>query len=316
MGVGNNLFQAGESMRFEFDDEDLSTVGSPATATQAYIVKVTFTGLDVGEGIAYSGQYVDGTPFNGVATTANTVNGVLTLTADTGKFFDYVNFEPNAGTTVRVNGVSTFVIDDTKTQIISFGYTATDSDGDSLSGTVSIINQNSNTLMGTAGNDALGGGTGADLLAGGTGNDILNGGAGNDILNGGDGDDILIGGLGNDTLTGGSGKDTFLWNSGDAGLGATDTIKDFAKGLGGDVLNLADLLQGENAGNILSGGFLTSATLADGNTTLVFDTNGAAPGGATQTIVLEGVDLTNGNSYSTSQVLNQLLQDGNLKVDS
>jgi VCBS repeat-containing protein len=107
--------------------------------------------------------------------------------------------------------------------------------------------------------------------------------------------------------------DTFNWLAGQTG---TDNVANFDKGFGGDVLNLADLLQGENSGNIEAGGFLTSATYASGNTTLVFDTNGSTAGGANQTIVIEGVDLTNGNSYSTSQVLHQLLLDGNIKIDS
>ncbi len=162
----------------------------------------------------------------------------------------------------------------------------------------------------------INGTSGTDNLLGGSGDDILYGLGGADILNGGAGDDLLLGGLGNDTLTGGNGADTFVWKSGDASGSATDTIVGFTTGLGGDVLDLTDLLQGENAANIESGGFLTSATFAGGNTTLVFDTNGAADGGNTQTIVIQGVDLTSANTLNTSQVLHNLLQDGNLKVDS
>ena len=188
----------------------------------------------------------------------------------------------------------------------NFTYTITDKDGST--DTTSLLITPDQLVKGTDGNDTA--------LAGGAGDDILYGLAGNDILNGGAGDDYLIGGLGNDTLTGGPGKDTFFWQAGDAATAATDTITDFVKGVGGDVLNLADLLQGETAANIGSGGFLTSATYTGGNTTLVFDTNGSAAGGDTQTIVIQGVDLTAGNTLSTSQVLNNLLHDGNLKVDS
>ena len=194
--------------------------------------------------------------------------------------------------------------------------------GDNISGGAGddliMADRGNDIIDGGTGNDGLTGGVGSDTITGGDGNDLLSGGVGNDILNGGDGIDFLYGGVGNDNMTGGEGKDTFVWLSNDANTPATDTVTDFVIGAGGDVLDLSSLLQGENSGNI--GGFLTSATLADGNTTLVFDTNGSALGGSTQTIVLEnvtfdGLDIID-NSYNTTEVLNQLLQDGNLKVDS
>jgi hypothetical protein len=194
---------------------------------------------------------------------------------------------------------------------LSYSIVGIDGDGDTVNGTLDAY-----LYPASATKSGIDDSTPNDNLTGTNNIDYLLGNLGDDVLSGLGGDDLLIGGPGNDTLTGGLGKDTFLWQAGDADIAATDTIKDFSKGPDGDVLNLADLLQGENSGNILSGGFLTSANYNGGNTTLVFDTNGAAPGGATQTIVLEGVDLTNGNSYSTSEVLNQFFQDGNLKVDS
>ena len=84
------------------------------------------------------------------------------------------------------------------------------------------------------------------------GNDFINGEAGNDILNGGIGEDILRGGLGNDTLTGGAGKDLFLWQRGDLNTaGGRDIVRDFNTSEG-DRIDLHDLLQGENDGNILN----------------------------------------------------------------
>jgi Ca2+-binding RTX toxin-like protein len=61
---------------------------------------------------------------------------------------------------------------------------------------------------------------------------------------GGSGMDLLIGGQGTDTLTGGADSGRFDFNSLD---GSVDTITDFngvAPALGGDVLDLADLLIG------------------------------------------------------------------------
>ena len=64
----------------------------------------------------------------------------------------------------------------------------------------------------------------------------------------------LTGTSGNDTLTGGLGADTFVWTLGDrgaAGTPAVDTIAqydDATAALGGDVLDLRDLLQGTGTG--------------------------------------------------------------------
>ena len=108
------------------------------------------------------------------------------------------------------------------------------------------------TIVGGTGNDYLYGEAGNDNLQGGDGADFISGGAGNDILIGGIGADKLLGGAGNDTLTGGLGADTFKWelaDKGSKGSPARDTITDFdpaAFGSGGDVLDLRDILSGEN----------------------------------------------------------------------
>ncbi|MBF4991570.1 retention module-containing protein [Methylophilus sp. QUAN] len=180
-----------------------------------------------------------------------------------------------------------------------------------------------NTVNGTSGNDIIYGYAGNDTLNGGAGNDILRGGAGNDKLNGGDGNDILIGGKGNDTLTGGAGVDVFKWDRGDDGVAGTparDTITDFNKSSvsqGGDILDVRDLLQGENAGNLVNylhfeksgsdtiihissnGGFATDAHNVSGS---------FSSGNTTQQIVLSGVDLTTGQTSDAAIISNLLSQ--------
>ena len=92
-------------------------------------------------------------------------------------------------------------------------------------------------LQGTAIN-----GTGNELnnsITGNASNNILSGGAGNDTLNGSTGADILTGGGGNDLLYLGSDTvgDTVNYASGDG----VDTVYNFVRGVGGDVLNFVSI---------------------------------------------------------------------------
>lgn len=135
---------------------------------------------------------------------------------------------------------------------------------------------------------------------------------GDDTLDGQSGDDLLYGGAGNDTLTGGSGSDTFVYRAGDSG---TDTIKDFETGFGGDRLDIADLLEGEEAAGTDLTEYLEFSY--DGtNTTLEISPDGATGSVAKQTIVFEGVDLTNGGAHSDQDIIDNLLNDDNLEIDS
>ena len=210
--------------------------------------------------------------------------------------------------------------------------TATATDGTSTSTNSSTINfyyvqegtANADTLTGTsgddrieglAGNDTLNGGAGDDILRGGAGDDTLNGGAGDDTLLGGAGDDILDGGEGDDILTGGSGSNTFRWGSADAGTvsdPAIDTIKDFTTGSNGDVLDLSDLLVGEDdTANSLDN--YLHFTFSGGDTTIEVSTSSG--GSAVQKITLEDVDLSSLGA-TDSAIISTLLNDGNIQVDS
>lgn len=96
--------------------------------------------------------------------------------------------------------------------------------------------------FGEDGNDVLVGNGGNDALRGGLGDDQLFGGKGRDDLRGGLGDDLLVGGPGRDRLIGGPGRDTFRTDEVNHGI---DQILDFEAGVGGDTVDLHNVLDFE-----------------------------------------------------------------------
>jgi Ca2+-binding RTX toxin-like protein len=194
----------------------------------------------------------------------------------------------------------------------SLPVTGTDGDGDSVSSAIDVtVYPDTKSIEGT---DA------ANTLTGDGGENYLFGYGGNDTLIGNGGDDILLGGLGNDTMSGGAGSDIFRWLAGESG---TDTVTDFAAGynLGGDQLDLSELLVGESAGPGDLGNLLDyidisvagSDTLLKVSSTAVTDP-AAAP---EQTIVLANVDLyTSYGVGNEADLLLSMLGDGTLKVDT
>jgi Ca2+-binding RTX toxin-like protein len=139
-----------------------------------------------------------------------------------------------------------------------------------------------------------------------------------DTLLGSDGHDMLLGGPGNDILIGGDGDDRFVWQHGDQGTvsaPAVDVVKGF--GNGHDVLDLSDLLQGENASNLSS--YLGASTeTVNGRVSTVLNISSSghlgADGvsGADQKIVLEGLQL---DTSDQAKLLQDLISQGKLHVD-
>ncbi len=184
-----------------------------------------------------------------------------------------------------------------------------------------------NTQVGTTDDERFYGYAGADVLNGGGGNDLLRGGLDNDTLGGDASNDILVGGKGNDTLTGGSGNDRFVWEAGDqgtAGAPAQDVVADFNAAPvsgGGDIVNLAGLLQGEGAAGNIVGNLANylHIDLVGGDTVLSISSSGAFAGGFSaaatdQQIIFTGVDLV-GELTSQNEIIGKLLSGGNLVVD-
>jgi len=213
--------------------------------------------------------------------------------------------------TVNVTGwsASELVLSNYGTGSFHFAVTGTDATGHSASQVLSVMN-NADMYAGTSGNDVL--------TATGSNAHVMAGGAGNDTLTGGAGADVLIGGTGNDILDGGAGVDVIRWNYADKG--GTDTVNNFGKTAGTDILDLRDLLQGEqhtgnDAGNLAN---YLHFTATGGSTTV--EVKSAGSGTVDQTIVLSGVDLVAGVTASAGQSLDQaiihnLLTNGKLVTD-
>jgi len=202
----------------------------------------------------------------------------------------------------------------------SFNYEASDPDGNTNPAVARITVNSSSTLNGNGLDNILIGGNGNNTINGNEGDDVLVGNGGNDTLNGGAGRDLLIGGTGNDTLTGGTGADVFKWELGDNGTTAspaTDVITDFNVAQG-DVLNLKDLLIGENAGNLTN--FLHFEQ-SGANTTLFVSHNGGFTNGVfntnadTQIITLNNVSLTDLGGANDAAIIQNLLANNQLIVD-
>ena len=200
-------------------------------------------------------------------------------------------------------------------------------------------------LSGNAGDDTVAGGDGRDRIYGDHGNDALSGGADKDMLYGGAGNDTVEGGTGADTIMGGAGDDilagnaliggdlglvdVFKWELGDEGnkgAPASDVIKDWdnasanvSTGVGGDVLDLRDLLIGEHSATNLDD-FL-HFELSGANTIVHVSATGEFASGynaakEVQTITLENTDLFAAGTLNTDQqIINDLLTKGKLITD-
>ena len=96
-----------------------------------------------------------------------------------------------------------------------------------------------------------------------------------------------------------------------------DIITEFTIGPGGDVLDLGDLFQGEQSNpmtdylSIEFGGFD-----GDLDSESRIDVDGGSFFQSTDSITLENVDLAQGNSLTDQEILNNLISNGNLDIDT
>ncbi|TAK89489.1 MAG: type I secretion C-terminal target domain-containing protein, partial [Aquabacterium sp.] len=226
----------------------------------------------------------------------------------------------------------------------SFSFSLLTAQGDMASSTLDVRFDHTQVHVGTNDSEVITGGAtadqimgrdGADTLFADGGNDLIYGNGGNDELHGGAGDDHLVGGQGSDVMYGDAGSDVFVWRFSDHGASgsvadrAVDVIKDFdvaPVAEQGDVLDLRDLLQGENTvggtGNLdhyLRIDTSGADTVIHVSPTGDFVAGVTASGTESQTIVLAGVnlrvDMELTPSASSQDVIAKLLDQGKLLVD-
>ena len=204
--------------------------------------------------------------------------------------------------TDTIQGSISWALGDHIENLVLFGASALNGTGNAFNNKLTGNSLN-NLLTGNDGDDILEGGDGNDSLVGGLGNDELYGGTGHDSLDGGDGNDLLVGATGNDLFIGGAGDDQMTGAGGvdrfdynvvaDRGTGG-DTINDFTKGLGGDILDLADLLDsvGYAGSTPFDGadGYIRFSN-GGGNTVVELDQDGGGNSYVTL-VTLTGVTLT------------------------
>ena len=140
-------------------------------------------------------------------------------------------------------------------------------------------------------NNTLFGGLGNDALYGEGGNDTLSGGGGTNVIYGGTGNDLLLIGSGSDTLNGGEGIDTFKFE-GSSGPRGTVTIEDFQAGVGGDRLDVSELLLSAGyKGTDAIGDKYISSVINGQNILVYFDKDGRGGAPSELLVTLKNVNF-------------------------
>ncbi|WP_024328071.1 retention module-containing protein [Thioalkalivibrio sp. AKL19] len=291
-GVSTPEYSVNDSVTFDLDDTAES--GDPNLFSS---LEIRFSGTTE---VEYTVIYTNGEQKSGTSENVEFVN----FEAPEGEFLSKVTIK-NVGTDTAINGIGTTELVSVTEEGVPFdvGFTAVDGDNDDLDGTLQFFAEPGQVLDQSDSEESV----------------ILVGSSEDNTLLGGDGDDILIGGAGDDILTGGAGDDIFRWNARDEGTEgdpANDVITDF--GNGNNVLDLKDLLQGENEGNIAE---YINAEQDGVDTVLYISSTGDldvdnSNANANQTIRLEGKSFSDFGGATTSQeVINHLLSNDQLKID-
>ncbi len=207
-------------------------------------------------------------------------NQSLVISGENNEFISYVVVYGETGATgVVVQSVGT--LSNTGITDVTFDVTATDSDGDvTLPAEISVTVDGSGDIRGT------------------------------------DAGEVISGASGNNILTGGLGDDIFFFTAEDQGTVGTpdfDKINDFNDNGEADVLDLSDLLVGEEGTDLTA--FLAVSEDAGA---VVIDVNPDGLSGNTEQIRLEGTTLADlgANALDTqADIISDLITNGHIQVD-
>jgi len=159
---------------------------------------------------------------------------------------------------------------------------------------VTVVGSVGCRAVGNTNHNVITGGSGNDTLEGLDGSDTLIGGAGRDTLYGQGGDDLIIGGVGDDYIAAYPGRDTIDYNHLDEG---GDQVHNFTVGVGGDVVDLHDLLVdiGYAGSDPFADGYLSFEIHDPFYTRIWVDADGAGAGTATLMTTLNFANLSQSN---------------------
>jgi len=126
--------------------------------------------------------------------------------------------------------------------------------------------------------------------------------------------DIALTARGNYTLSQQGDRDLFVWGeavSADSETPAVDILSGFTLGPAGDVLDLSDLLVGEDAASVSN---YLAFSVVTGDSIIAVDAQGKGDFERSYKVVLEGIDVSLlGDSNAT--IASKLISDGNLQID-
>uniref|UniRef100_UPI00356AE9DF type I secretion C-terminal target domain-containing protein n=2 Tax=Zhongshania sp. TaxID=1971902 RepID=UPI00356AE9DF len=290
LGVNDNVVHGNKDDLLRFDVQQ--TPGNTDASVAALTIHVSKTGgwkqTDTAE---YKVFYTDGSN-SGLQTEQWGSDQQITINMDIAKTVDYVELGAQGTYSFKIDGVAMDYTVNNYPDDYQLDFSLTGSDGDAITDTdtFSVAVNTTDTaayhITGTSETDTVYGTSGDDTLSGNS--------------------DLVV--------------DTFAWQlneEGTPGSPAIDTVTDFnpaAVADGGDALNIADLLDGENSVNL--SGYLYVEK--DGGDTVVHIKHDGGLAGdqanADQIITLTGVDLVTGFADQDA-IIQNLLTNGKLITD-
>jgi VCBS repeat-containing protein len=276
-GVSNQNLNDGELLLLDFtDDSHNTTDGSGQTFSGPSVTGVNMSVSKGGETVIWVAYDSAG---NVVGSNTETT-AAFTVTGDNGELIDYVLIY-GSDVNAKVNVVSVTTLTNTGQADVEFEVVGTDSDGDvSAPATITVQVDGSGELTGTAANEVFSGGGGE-----------------------------------NNILTGGGGEDIFMFTAEDQGTVGTpdnDIITDFGDA-GADVLDISDLLVGEESGTLTD-----YLTVNESGSDVVIEVNPDGASGVTEVITLQNTtlaDLGANAADSQADIINSLVTNGHINVD-